>query len=558
MANPFPVLTVKIKTYDPSKLSGQLIPDSNRENIINQLKSATVWLPDWAYPLKDGDEVTVVGRQAFNLYQLLGQLNSGSTSTFEALYFGEQPDVLNFVLTTDGLMTSFSWTSNSIYKTYAEYKVDDGNWTVIGSFDKGASSSTFDFTGIAELGQTAYIRLRFGNGTDFFSSWTAQSVVLAIPFVLFYGNTLPDLNNFIAGIGYSSEPTLSLSGNNVIIDHPEYVTQFGYLLQPFDGQFNFTDCSNIDDIQIGVNGGADVSGCGNLISFSMNGNTGEFDIDFTGCTSLIYIIIYNSNITNTDFLDTLPDKSLVSSIAFFDNNITTVDFTDFTNIYVLDISSNANLSSLILNSSTLTEIYASNTVLTSLDLSSSLTYNIINIGSSNISTLTIANGTANEGETKSYYDISNNDLSIASLNAFFTALGSGNTFKKNKKQVAPFINVQGNPGAQLCDPTIATAKGWSVYTGYPLGTGISLTQEGSTLVFDFAWTQNANYSTYSQYKINSGGAWTNIDTYAPNYMPVEVFDASSYMTVGDTFYLRLRFGDDVDYGSWDESSITTA
>ena len=28
MANPFPVLTVKIKTYDPSKLSGQLLPDS--------------------------------------------------------------------------------------------------------------------------------------------------------------------------------------------------------------------------------------------------------------------------------------------------------------------------------------------------------------------------------------------------------------------------------------------------------------------------------------------------------------------------------------------------
>ena len=232
--------------------------------------------------------------------------------------------------------------------------------------------------------------------------------------------------------------------------------------------------------------------------------------------------------------------------------------TDFTYLEYFQFSNNLNLSSLLVDNAFLREIYASNTALTSLDLSSSLTYEVINIGSSNISTLTIANGTANDGTTKSYYDLSYNDLSIASLNAFFTALGQGNTFKKNKKQVAPFINVQNNPGAELCDPTIATAKGRSVNTGFPLGTGISLTQQGSTLVFDFAWTQNANYSTYSQYKINSGGIWTNIDTYAPNHMPVEYFDASSYMTVGDTFYLRLRFGDGVDYGSWDESSITTA
>lgn len=510
MANPFPVLTVKIKTYDPSKLSGQLLPDSNRENIINQLKNATVWLPDWAYPLKDGDEVTVVGRQAFNLYQLINQLNAGSTSTVEVLYFGTEPDVLNFVFTSDGLITSFSWAPNSIYRTYAEYKVDDGDWTVIGSFDKNASSSTFDFTGIAQLGQTAYIRLRFGNGTDFFSSWAAQSVVLATEFVLFYGNTLPNLNNFIAAIGYSSEPTLSLSGNNVIIDHPEYVTQFANNLISFDGRFDFTACSNINNIHIGVNGGADVSGCGNLTLIDMSGNTGDFDIDFTGCTSLYNIAIYNCNITNTDFLDTIPDKSILLYLQLFNNNITTVDFTnftnlqyldlsnnsitnigfldtvpnkslletinlsnndittadltDFTNIYAFGIGNNANLSSLILNSIFLSDISAEGTALTSLDLSSSLTYNNISLADCNISTLTIANGTANDN-SKSIYEIITNNLSAESLDAFFTALGSATLNKKSKK-APPTIYVQGNPGAATCNPTIATAKGWGVYTGF--------------------------------------------------------------------------------------------
>ena len=503
MANPFPVLTVKIKTYDPSKLSGQLLPDNNRENIINQLKNATVLLPNWAYPLKDGDEVTFVGRQAFNLYQLINQLNAGSTSTIETLYFGVEPDVLNFVLTTDGLMTSFSWTPNSIYRTYAEYKVDDGNWTVIGSFEKGASSSTFDFTDIAQLGQTAYIRLRFGNGTDFFSSWTAQSVVLTAEFVLFYGNTLPSLGNILGGITYSTEPTLSLSGNNVIIDHPEYVTGFESY-QSYDGRFDFTACSNITEIYAINNNGIDVYGCANLTQLYNNGNTSEFDIDFTGCTSLGTVIaLQNCNITNLDFMDTIPNKSILLSLGLAFNDITTVDLTDFpnlfsfsapgnanlssftlnssviealdvndtpltsldltdfTNLFNLNVSDCSNLSSLILNSSDLREINASNTALTSLDLSSSSTYDTINIGNSNISTLTIADGTTNEFG-KADYDISFNNLSTESLDAFFTALGTVGYIKKSP----PVINVSGNPGAEFCDPSIATEKLWAVYTGF--------------------------------------------------------------------------------------------
>jgi hypothetical protein len=417
------------------------------------------------------------------------------------------PSVTNFVLESNGLVASFSWTPNATYTTYSEYKIDSGEWISLDDYAVNSDHSFFNFTEIATIGQSIYIRLRFGNGVNY-GAWNEEFVVTT-PFVLFYGNTLPDLYDFLVGIGYSSEPTLSLSVNNVIIDHPEYVTSF-FSYQTYDGQFNFTACSNIDDIQIGVNGGADVSGCGNLILFSMNENTGEFDIDFTGCTSLISITIYNSNITNTDFLDTLPDKSLVSSIALFDNNITTVDFTDFTNlgsldlsnnsitnidfldtisnksflqelyiynndittadftdftnIYLLEISNNANLSSLILNSSVLSDISANETALTSLDLSSSLMYNNIRLSDCNISTLIIANGTANDN-SKSIYEINNNNLSTESLDAFFTALGSATLNKKSKK-APPSINVQNNPGSATCDPTIATAKGWGVYTGF--------------------------------------------------------------------------------------------
>jgi len=286
--------------------------------------------------------------------------------------------------------------------------------------------------------------------------------------VLFYGNTLPTLENFTGALTYATEPTLSLSGNNVIIDHPEYVTQF-QSYQFFDGQFDFTACSNITIIYSNnVNKGAKVYGCGNLTNIILaNVNTSYIeDIDFTGCTSLVALTFSACNITNINFLDTTLNKSILLSLNLYNNDITTVDLTDFTHLEFVSFYSNNNLSSLLVDNAFLRSVYASNTALTSLDLSSSLTYEIINIGSSNISTLTIANGTANEGTSKSYYDLSNNDLSTESLDAFFTALGAGNTFKKNKKQVAPFINVQGNPGAEFCDPTIATAKGWSVYTGF--------------------------------------------------------------------------------------------
>jgi len=416
------------------------------------------------------------------------------------------PSITNFVFESNGLVASFSWTPNATYTTYSEYKIDGGEWISLDDYAVNSDSSFFNFAGIATIGQSIYIRLRFGNGTNY-GAWNEEYVVTT-PFVLFYGNTLPSEGNILGGISYSTEPTLSVSENNVIIDHPEYVTGFESY-ETYDGRFDFTACSNVTQIYAINNNGIDVYGCGNLTQIYNNGNTSEFDIDFTGCTSLgTTIVLQSCNITNLDFMDTIPNKSILLSLGLAFNNITTVDLTDFPNLYDFSVPGNANLSSLtlnsnvidsldvsdtaltsldltdytnlftlnvndcsnlsslILNSSALMEINASNTALTSLDLSSSLTYNLISIGGSNISTLTIANGTANEGYNKSYYDLSNNDLSIASLNAFFTALGQGNTVKKNKQKVAPFINVQGNPGAELCDPTIATAKGWSVYTGF--------------------------------------------------------------------------------------------
>ena len=376
------------------------------------------------------------------------------------------PSITNFVLESNGLVASFSWTPNATYTTYAEYKIDSGEWISLDDYAVNSDHSFFNFTGIATIGQSICIRLRFGNGTNY-GFWNEECTVTN-PFVLFCGNTLPDLVYIINGF-VGQDPIASLSGNNVVIDHPEYLTGFVGQIS-YDGLFDFTACSNITSVNsVDVNNGAKIYGCGNLTVLILSEVDPSYieDIDFTGCISLVYLSLQNCNITNIDLLDTIPDKSLQLDLVLSNNDITTADLTNFTNLTSLQTVNNVNLSSLLVNSAGLIEIQSyNNPALTSLDLSSSLTYNVIVLSSCNISTLTIANGTTNDGTTKTYYNISDNNLSTESLNAFFTALGEGTTFKKNKKKSVPTIYVDNNPGAEFCDPTIATAKGWGVYTGF--------------------------------------------------------------------------------------------
>jgi hypothetical protein len=59
--------------------------------------------------------------------------------------------------------------------------------------------------------------------------------------------------------------------------------------------------------------------------------------------------------------------------------------------------------------------------------------------------------------TLSQLYIPGNALDAQALNEIFTRVGTVSDGKS-------YINVQGNPGARTCDPTIATSKGWLVYT----------------------------------------------------------------------------------------------
>jgi hypothetical protein len=86
MAYPYPQITFKVVTVDNIQLNQRLLPDENRQNVIDQLADATVWMEFYPWPLKNGDEFTLYGSEAVKLYKTLQQLNE--ISTLEVIYYG--------------------------------------------------------------------------------------------------------------------------------------------------------------------------------------------------------------------------------------------------------------------------------------------------------------------------------------------------------------------------------------------------------------------------------------------------------------------------------------
>jgi len=65
-----PQITFKVKTVNYEELFKTIVPDENFNNILNNLKNQTVWIEGVDYPLKDGDEFTLYGKEAVKVYNL--------------------------------------------------------------------------------------------------------------------------------------------------------------------------------------------------------------------------------------------------------------------------------------------------------------------------------------------------------------------------------------------------------------------------------------------------------------------------------------------------------
>ena len=134
MSNPYPKLVVKIKAYDPVKLVGTLSPDEDIANIIKQLESKTVYVPDVSGTFKNGDLITLYGKAAVRLYNLVNQLDH-----LEVLSYGSED------------ATGISMLSNTDYFDYRQNNTGSEVWNLLKSFESFGKTVTL-FSDISASG----------------------------------------------------------------------------------------------------------------------------------------------------------------------------------------------------------------------------------------------------------------------------------------------------------------------------------------------------------------------------------------------------------------------
>jgi len=219
-----------------------------------------------------------------------------------------------------------------------------------------------------------------------------------------------------AGTGLSELTTLTLNNNN---------------LTTFSG----TGMSELTELNLANNNLTTFSGTLlsklTLLALSNNNLTTFSGI---GMSALTELILNNNNLTT--FSNT--GLSALTELSLEGNNLTTFSGTGLSALRLLYLDDNNLTTFAGTGLSALINLYLNNNNLTSIDgAGMMLSYN------SNQS------GTYPAGS-----EFQNNSLSAAALNSFFTTLGNA----------SGFLDVSGNPGSATCNPTLATAKGYTVLT----------------------------------------------------------------------------------------------
>jgi hypothetical protein len=246
----------------------------------------------------------------------------------------------------------------------------------------------------------------------------------------------------------------------------------------------------------------DVSGCTSLASLHCGGNS-LTSLDLTGLTSLSTLRCDNNSLTSLDVsgltslsslncggnsltsLDLTGLTSLSTLACGGDSSLTSLDVSGCTSLASLSCYNNSNLTQLVIpDLHTLYYIDTHESGITSLDLSNSSGQPLIflELYDGALETLDISNACnpsatllrcQNNNLTSIravglravympwwYYaaaDLSNNQLSAEALDQFYTDLAVDATG-------TGIIDVSGNPGVTGHDPSIATAKGYTVLT----------------------------------------------------------------------------------------------
>jgi hypothetical protein len=236
-----------------------------------------------------------------------------------------------------------------------------------------------------------------------------------------------------SGTGLSSLTELSANDN---------------LLTSFDG----TGLSSLTSLVIYNNQLTTFSGTGLSSLTSLNISSNQLtSFSGAGLSSLTSLSLSGNQLTSFSSIG----LSSLASLYLSGNQLTTFSGTGLSLLNDLDLNSNQLTSFSGAGLSSLTTLYINDNQLTSFSGAGLSSLTSLYLSSNQ---LTSIDGGGMELSYVYYYyygsDFQYNNLSASALNAFFTTLGDA----------AGVLMVANNPGSATCDPSIATAKGYTVFT----------------------------------------------------------------------------------------------
>lgn len=398
-----------------------------------------------------------------------------------------------FNIESDGTTLFFTWKPSDIYWTFVEVKINDGPWQFWvpedwGGDTPGSSEWSMDIAYYgAVVGDTIRARMRFGDAWDFPNQF---SKVYAVDSLIVPG--VPDVEGLTISTGGRTVKFKWTPNDYAVLAQYKFNDDDWVDLDPIDGNdgvsfFNSSDQTG-DRIQVRLKYTDDPYESVNWVTSDVATITAPFLL-FIGTSEPNFSNFINSISTNTElgfsadgnniFVDnpagivgmelTNQHGDLAGSFDFsfchnleycylYVNNIISADLSDCINVEDVEFGGNPLTEINVSGCINLNNFSAYDTQLVELDVSGNINLNYCDVDS--ISTLTsiLATGVTGDGG-KAYLDLWNCNLDEIALNNFFESLGDAYDTEKS------YIGIGNNPGSLLCNPKIATDKGWTVDGG---------------------------------------------------------------------------------------------
>ena len=321
-------------------------------------------------------------------------------------------------------------TANTTYYAKA-YLIQDGE-VIYGN------EISFQTKGETELEQLRALLVKLYNDTNG-AGWTNKT------------NWLSDKSiNEWYGITYSSENLkIDLRSNNLIgtID-VSGCTALTYLYCAYNQltSLNVSGCSELTYLACADNQltSLNVSGCMGLTGLYCGDNQ-LTNLNVSGCTGLIGLFCPNNQLTSIS----VSGHSTLKWLSCENNQLTNLNVTGCAALEALYCNENQ-LTSLDVNGYTaLVDLWCSSNKLESLNVSGCTSLSELTCGNNQLTSLDLSNCPA-----LTYLECIDDQLTNTALNTVFEMLPSVTEGE---------IYVLRNPGSSTCNPSIAEAKGWTVY-----------------------------------------------------------------------------------------------